>query len=105
MTSLVLSVIVFVLQVKPFPAEPANLQDRGSIEGYVIDAATHAAVPKCVVTLSPVKAGRSYTLTTGADGRFVFQNIDPGQYRLSAARDRYVRTDYGARAPGRTGSP
>ena len=40
-----------------------------------------------------------------AGGQFSFQNLEPGQYRLSATRNGYVRMEYGARSPNRPGLP
>src|SRR6185436_14473010 len=37
-------------------------------------------------------------------GKFVFQNVQPGRYRLFAARDGYVRAEYGQRGPSSPGT-
>src|SRR5438552_17748057 len=66
---------------------------------------TGEPLSKAVVTSSAFTRGRSqsYTATTGNGGQFMFQNLEPGQYRLSATRSGYVRMEYGARAPNRSG--
>lgn len=45
------------------------------------------------------------TASTDADGRFVMENVEAGQYRLTAERNGYVRGEYGARKPQHTGTP
>ena len=45
------------------------------------------------------------TATTDGGGKFVFQNVRPGRYRLVAARDGFVQSEYGQRGPGLTGTP
>jgi hypothetical protein len=81
-------------------------EDRASITGFVIKMGTSEPLGKAVVVLSG-GSGRntSLTATTTSGGQFVFQNLDSGTYRLSAARNGYVRSEYGARTPTRPGMP
>jgi hypothetical protein len=81
-------------------------EDRASIAGFVIKMGTSEPLGKAVVVLSG-GSGRnaSLTATTTSGGQFVFQNLDPGTYRLSAIRNGYVRSEYGARSPNRPGLP
>jgi hypothetical protein len=44
----------------------------------------------------------SYTAKTAEDGAFVFKNIEPGQYRVSATRQGYVYGQGGTSGPGLT---
>src|SRR5262245_26138965 len=64
-------------------------------------------VSKSAVTINAVNSNRnqSYTATTTSSGQFSFQNLEPGQYRLSVTRNGYVRMEYGARSPNRSGLP
>src|SRR5262245_45830341 len=64
-------------------------QDRGSITGYIVKMGAGDPVSKSAVTISAFNSGRnqSYTATTTANGQFSFQNLEPGQYRLSATRN------------------
>jgi hypothetical protein len=68
---------------------------------------TSDPVSKATVTITAYNAARnqSYTATTTTGGQFTFQNLEPGQYRLSATRGGYVRMEYGARSPNRPGLP
>ena len=81
-------------------------EDRASITGFVIKMGTSEPLGKAVVVLTG-GTGRnaSLTATTTSGGQFVFQNLDPGTYRLSATRNGYVRSEYGARSPNRPGLP
>src|SRR5262245_41032058 len=85
----------------------ARPQDRASVTGYILKMGTGEPVSKAVVTISAFSGGRgqSYTATTTSGGQFTFQNLEPGQYRLSATRSGYVRMEYGARSPNRPGLP
>ena len=87
------------------PQQQTRPQDRGSIAGYVVKMGTAEPISKAIVTIAQVNAGRgqSFTATTTAGGQFAFQNLEPGQYRLSASRNGYVRMEYGARSPNRSG--
>src|SRR5437867_3049020 len=89
------------------PQQQTRPQDRGSIAGYVVKMGTAEPISKAIVTIAQVNAGRgqSFTATTTAGGQFAFQNLEPGQYRLSASRNGYVRMEYGARSPNRSGLP
>src|SRR5437870_9300574 len=82
-------------------------QDRASVTGFILKMGTGEPVSKAVVTISLFNGGRaqSYTATTAVGGQFTFQNLEPGQYRLSATRSGYIRMEYGARSPNRTGLP
>src|SRR5262249_903315 len=108
-----LPLVVFLLQSTAVPLnqirqqQQTRPQDRVSIPGYVIRMGDGDPVAKATVTISAVNAGRnqSYSATTTAGGQFAFQNLDPGQYRLSATRSGFVRMEYGARTPNRPGLP
>ena len=87
-----------------FVQTPASPPPRASIQGFVLKMGTGEPLSKAAVTLTRVDGQRQiYTASTGADGKFVFQNVDPAQYRLGATRNGYVRSEYGARAPNRPG--
>jgi Carboxypeptidase regulatory-like domain/Polysaccharide lyase family 4, domain II len=48
--------------------------------------------------LQSLIAAPSTTAITDDSGRFVFNGVEPGQYRISVSRDGYVRQEYGQRS-------
>jgi 5-hydroxyisourate hydrolase-like protein (transthyretin family) len=109
MNWLFLSLTVLLLQAGTLPQQQQQVrpQDRGSVAGYILKMGTGEPVGKATVTISAFNGGRgqSYTATTTSSGQFAFQNLEPGQYRLSVTRSGYVRMEYGARSPNRPGLP
>src|SRR5271169_1953116 len=62
------------------------------ISGVVVDAGTGVPVGHAEVSIS---GGTEETKTTaGDDGRFVFQDLEPGKYPLFATAQGYVRQGY-----------
>src|SRR5262245_55353917 len=81
-------------------------QSRASLQGFVLKIGTGEPVSKAMVSLTRTDSQRrAYTTTTGVDGKFAFDDVDPAQYRLDASRTGYVRSEYGARSPNRPGLP
>lgn len=69
-------------------AAPASV-----VIGQVVDGTSGQPIPGAIVTLD-----RSHVMTT-SDGRFVFRNLDPGEYALSATKPGYLRGEFGASRP------
>src|SRR5215475_101254 len=67
-----------------------------SIRGTVVGSTDGVAVSKTAVELRAVEGdpGANYRMITGSDGQFVFPDIPPGRYSLTAARAGYVRREY-----------
>jgi|YelNatPaOPRAMG01_1025707.scaffolds.fasta_scaffold11200_1 hypothetical protein len=55
----------------------------GAIEGEITDP-SGAVIPGAKVTVTELATGRSVTLTTSAEGRFVVRNLLPGVYKVTA---------------------
>ena len=81
-------------------------QDSASIEGYVVIAGTSTPVIRARVELRNEDglARNSQSAITDAGGKFVFQNLQPGRYRVSAVRDGYMLAQYGQRRRGAQGT-
>src|SRR2546425_4012555 len=80
------------------PAAPAG------VEGLVVKAGTGEPVTGANVELFGRGAG-VHTATTAQDGRFVFENVAPGTYRLAATKTGgFVPAEYGQRSPGGAGA-
>jgi Carboxypeptidase regulatory-like domain len=99
--------LVLISAMLLFQAGAARPQERSSVSGYIVKMGTGEPVSKAIVTLSAFNGGRqqSYTATTTTSGQFSFQNLESGQYRLSATRNGYARMEYGARSPNKPGLP
>ena len=77
----------------------------GSITGHVIDAATGQPIKLALLQLRPeTESARPSQSKTDENGKFAFENIVPGRYRLSASRNGYLRKEYGAKLPNLPGT-
>jgi outer membrane receptor protein involved in Fe transport len=63
-------------------ATPALAQQRGSIEGKVLDSAG-LALPGATVTVTNQATGFNRTVVTAQTGAYVITNLDPGTYDLT----------------------
>ena len=73
----------------------------GSITGVVTSAAGQPLKNALLhlqpwSTGSPGQASSAYSTSTDAQGSFLFENLDPGRYNLSAERTGYLRATYSA---------
>ena len=75
-----------VVSAGPTAARPANAQTGGSVQGAVVDDATGAPQAGAVVTLAEI--GRS--VTTGPDGRFMFDDVPVGDHNLTVTRQGFA---------------
>src|SRR5437016_9084652 len=88
----------------PLLAVCALAQSSAILEGTVLSA-TGDPVRKATLRLQLTSARRgavslsNYTGASDAEGHFIFDDIEPGTYQLSAERSGYVRGYYGS---GRT---
>ncbi len=101
---LVLAILLPVVSTAAQPvAEPAA--EKGALEGQVVAAATGEPLRKARLLLSKAKArGQPVLAVTDAGGRFLFSDIEPGRYRLSAYRNGYVNQQFRELGPNRRGT-
>jgi hypothetical protein len=72
----------FVMALLISMANPALSQNAtGAIGGTVTDP-TNAVIPNATVTAINADTGASRTLTTGNQGTFRFENLQPGEYQV-----------------------
>ena len=82
---------------------------RGSITGVVLKSPSGEPAAGAVVKLvdeppSVAPAGRqTQTTTTGGDGAFRFDDVEPGAYWVVANLQGYLPAEYGQRSPTGTG--
>ena len=90
------------LRVNAAFANQGQTAPAGTISGVVTN---HAGAPVRMarVTLSARELGSNRSALTDQQGRFVFVALPAGRYQLTAHKQGFVRTGYGARAPGRPG--
>src|SRR5262245_3772131 len=84
----------------------ASAQLPPSIEGRAVNLVTGEPVRRAILTLRPAgQQGSPRSATSDSAGRFLFESVPPGTYRLSAERTGFLRQDYGGRPSSSTGAP
>ena len=74
----------------------AVAQTRAAIAGRVVDMASGAPIRKVQVTLfHEVEARQSQIVFSDADGRFLFDELEPGPYTVWAFRQGFRSSSYG----------
>jgi hypothetical protein len=100
MRSITLWLLLVLLQASSAqsPQEGAN----GSIAGIAVSATTNEPIEDARLTLTPealpppaFRPTPLPSVATGSDGKFVFQGLTAGRYRLEGAANGYVRQEYG----------
>ena len=92
---------------QPPPPEEVKAEDKCSIEGRVVNAATGEPLRKASISMhrtDPGTQSNGYGTMTDAAGNFQMRDLDPGHYFLSASRNGFVRLQYGAKRPNRPGT-
>src|SRR6266446_5399022 len=68
----------------------AQAQSEATIRGQVVAAADGSSLPKAAITLTAVSKGESTQTIADAAGRFVFQQLTPGEYVVSGSADGFA---------------
>lgn len=77
-----------------------------AITGLVVTAGEPSMpIGRALVTLSSPTLSPSRTLVTDDDGRFAFSNLPAGSFTLTVTKTPFAKTSYGAKRPGRAGTP
>jgi protocatechuate 3,4-dioxygenase beta subunit len=118
MKAIILSAFIFLTQQSP-STPPAQQTERSRIEGVVVKAGTNEPLANAQVTLNRSMSSLDAMMPLSAptapppaipsaasddQGRFVFADIAPGAYRISAARNGYARQEYGQHMFGAQGT-
>jgi hypothetical protein len=77
----------------------------GEISGVVQLGGSGSPVRRARVMLSGTELGGSRTAITDDQGRFSFQLLPAGQFTMTAVKAGYIDMAYGAKRPGRPGTP
>jgi len=102
---------LFLAITVPLLSAPQQI-GSASVEGTVVNLGTNEPIAGAVAELSkpsatPGAPPEAQTVTTGADGKFAFRNLQGGEYRLVATRPGgiYNPAQYGQRDPRSPGTP
>jgi protocatechuate 3,4-dioxygenase beta subunit len=77
----------------------------GEISGVVVVLGTGTPVRRAQITLSGQELRGQRSAVTDDQGRFAFHVLPAGRFNLSASKAGHVTTSYGAKRPGRPGTP
>ena len=131
MKKLFLAAFIVLAAVAPLTAmqQPAGAPAKATVTGVVMRSTTGDPISRATVTLTrvaPQGAGargaapqgqrgqpaqqqaqqqpQTFTATTDDQGKFQVSDVDPGPYRVIAARNGFARQEYGQRSFNRPGT-
>jgi uncharacterized protein (DUF2141 family) len=97
---------VMALAACALPLVHAAPQASASVAGIVVSADAQAQpIRRAVVTLTGAELPTNVSAVTDDRGGFVFVNLRPGTYMLTASKAAYLTTAFGAKRPERPGTP
>ncbi len=80
--------MLFLFTLASCGGDPVSGKKTGSIEGTVIDGFTELPISKAQVTTTPP----TFSVTTDTTGSYQIANVEPGTYRVTAAKFGYDST-------------
>jgi hypothetical protein len=86
MHQLVLMLALLAVQT-PAPVVPTG---RGAVAGRVVDSGSGRPLAEVMMTLQALSTRAELRTVTDENGRFLFEGVGPGFYRMVAARDGYA---------------
>ncbi len=101
--SVVFGLVTLTLSAQASQRPPAGAPvptGTGVIAGVLTAADKGTPVRKASLRLTRIAPGVSRVVTSDEEGRFVFDALPVGDYRLTATRPGFLDTVYGARQPG-----
>jgi 5-hydroxyisourate hydrolase-like protein (transthyretin family) len=100
-----IAIVSFGLLALAVLAPPKNIAaappaGKWKIGGIVVDASDGSPLPHTPVALAPAaRRDELHTIFTGDDGRFLFENLNPGKYTLTAQRKSYLTEAFDEHGP------
>jgi hypothetical protein len=85
--------------------QPQPVTGTGVISGAVVTGERATPVRRARVTLSGVELRGGRSTVTNDQGQFTFSALPPGRFTMTASKAGFVDVPYGAKRPGRPGTP
>jgi Carboxypeptidase regulatory-like domain len=115
--AIAVSLLLF-LQAPATPPQQQTQLPKATIEGIVVRVGTSEPIAGAQLTVLRVSGplplptgttpatplGPIPPVTTDRQGKFIIKDLDPGSYRITAARNGYAKQEYGQRTAGSQGT-
>jgi hypothetical protein len=88
-----LGILFLVLLIAVASRYAVGQTERGTVAGQITDN-SGAILPDTTVTLKNEATGVVQTAKTNSDGNYVFQDVNPGSYTVTAERDGFEKTEH-----------
>ncbi|HKD79676.1 MAG TPA: carboxypeptidase-like regulatory domain-containing protein [Candidatus Angelobacter sp.] len=87
------TILIAIALALPCTAKAEDPQ-AAIVEGAVINAQNSRTVPRADVVLAGMKGAATQSTRADATGHFIFQHVDPGQYKLTAQRQSFYSDEH-----------
>lgn len=80
-------------------ADAKKVPEKGRITGQVVNEVTGEPLRKAIVTAFPLEGGNQQSMEapTDASGKYHIDELPPGKYKITAARNGFVTVAYGGK--------